>query len=328
MSFMAGAICVMCGNGVHDYRGRVACDGCDLPTDCCLCPDQSQPATPQALTAGTAPPRLAERILAGGCRPAPFAMPDTGIPASALRSSHVIVADGVSIYASATRASGRGLSIRNLPSILPPRSTCFLEMRGAGGDPRTWGAYLSTLDLADRAVLARVRADAALRVGSAGAAAGGRWLMLLGLVVASPDRQPTGPVLLAQLCLDGLGRLVARPERPGRYYLSVSLPRLLPGDPPAGHERFKERYTRQYLLPLLTALAFLNCAGSTLEPLGVAQHDSGTRFERLRAQPFEELLTRASRPGAAAVDVAAGIVPGTFSGGQWRPEHRYQALGA
>ena len=37
MSFMAGATCVMCGSGVHYKEGRVACDGCDLPTDSCLC---------------------------------------------------------------------------------------------------------------------------------------------------------------------------------------------------------------------------------------------------------------------------------------------------
>ena len=27
----------MCGRGVHYWEGRVACDGCDLPTDSCLC---------------------------------------------------------------------------------------------------------------------------------------------------------------------------------------------------------------------------------------------------------------------------------------------------
>ena len=35
--FMEGACCVMCNRGVHWEAGRVACDGCDLPTDCCLC---------------------------------------------------------------------------------------------------------------------------------------------------------------------------------------------------------------------------------------------------------------------------------------------------
>ncbi len=35
--FMTGATCVMCRRGVHYREGRVACDGCDLPTDSCLC---------------------------------------------------------------------------------------------------------------------------------------------------------------------------------------------------------------------------------------------------------------------------------------------------
>jgi hypothetical protein len=34
---MSQAMCAMCGEGVHFEAGRVACDGCDLPTDCCLC---------------------------------------------------------------------------------------------------------------------------------------------------------------------------------------------------------------------------------------------------------------------------------------------------
>ncbi len=37
MDLLAGAVCVMCSRGVHWEAGRVACDGCDLPTDCCLC---------------------------------------------------------------------------------------------------------------------------------------------------------------------------------------------------------------------------------------------------------------------------------------------------
>jgi hypothetical protein len=45
MSFIAGASCVMCGRGVHENRGRVACDGCDLPTDSCLC-DRVEPPPP------------------------------------------------------------------------------------------------------------------------------------------------------------------------------------------------------------------------------------------------------------------------------------------
>lgn len=34
---LAGAVCVMCQRNVHWVEGRVGCDGCDLPTDCCLC---------------------------------------------------------------------------------------------------------------------------------------------------------------------------------------------------------------------------------------------------------------------------------------------------
>ena len=41
------ATCVMCGRGVHNLEGRVACDGCNLPTDCCLCQEE--------------PPRAVER---------------------------------------------------------------------------------------------------------------------------------------------------------------------------------------------------------------------------------------------------------------------------
>ncbi len=51
MDLLAGAVCVMCSRGVHWEAGRVACDGCDLPTDCCLCdpvplPTQSRPSKP------------------------------------------------------------------------------------------------------------------------------------------------------------------------------------------------------------------------------------------------------------------------------------------
>jgi hypothetical protein len=45
--FMEKASCVMCNRKVHWEAGRVACDGCDLPTDCCLCdpvPLASQPS--------------------------------------------------------------------------------------------------------------------------------------------------------------------------------------------------------------------------------------------------------------------------------------------
>ena len=37
VDMLAGAVCVMCSRGVHWEAGRVACDGCALPTDCCLC---------------------------------------------------------------------------------------------------------------------------------------------------------------------------------------------------------------------------------------------------------------------------------------------------
>lgn len=46
MIFMADARCAMCMRGVHDKEGRVACDGCDLPTDCCLC-EMVQDLVPQ-----------------------------------------------------------------------------------------------------------------------------------------------------------------------------------------------------------------------------------------------------------------------------------------
>jgi hypothetical protein len=49
--FMAGATCVMCNLGVHYKEGRVACDGCDLPTDCCLCePSPTPPPPPSSQT--------------------------------------------------------------------------------------------------------------------------------------------------------------------------------------------------------------------------------------------------------------------------------------
>lgn len=36
-ALMSSATCAMCLRGVHYKEGRVACDGCDLPTDSCLC---------------------------------------------------------------------------------------------------------------------------------------------------------------------------------------------------------------------------------------------------------------------------------------------------
>ena len=44
---LAGAVCVMCSRGVHWEAGRVACDGCDLPTDCCLCDPVPVPSAPR-----------------------------------------------------------------------------------------------------------------------------------------------------------------------------------------------------------------------------------------------------------------------------------------
>lgn len=43
MGFMDNATCVMCNRGVHYVAGRIGCDGCDLPTDCCLCPPTTPP---------------------------------------------------------------------------------------------------------------------------------------------------------------------------------------------------------------------------------------------------------------------------------------------
>jgi hypothetical protein len=36
--------CALCGRGVHldDKEGRVACDGCDIPTDNCTCTPVSE----------------------------------------------------------------------------------------------------------------------------------------------------------------------------------------------------------------------------------------------------------------------------------------------
>ncbi|MGH9184399.1 MAG: hypothetical protein ACRD0U_01050 [Acidimicrobiales bacterium] len=58
MSFMAGATCAMCLRGVHYKRGRVACDGCDLPTDCCLCEPQEAAATGPLALASSAGSRV------------------------------------------------------------------------------------------------------------------------------------------------------------------------------------------------------------------------------------------------------------------------------
>ncbi len=44
MDFLDNAICAMCSRGVHMEAGRIACNGCNLPTDCCLCPPVAAPA--------------------------------------------------------------------------------------------------------------------------------------------------------------------------------------------------------------------------------------------------------------------------------------------
>lgn len=51
--YMSGASCAMCGSGVHYVEGRVGCNACSLPTDCCLCPPQlAAPVAPRQLNAG------------------------------------------------------------------------------------------------------------------------------------------------------------------------------------------------------------------------------------------------------------------------------------
>jgi len=42
VGYMDDARCSMCGSRVHVEEGRIACDACNLPTDCCLCPPQAQ----------------------------------------------------------------------------------------------------------------------------------------------------------------------------------------------------------------------------------------------------------------------------------------------
>lgn len=51
--YMSGASCAMCGSGVHYVEGRVGCNACSLPTDCCLCPPQlAAPTAPRELNVG------------------------------------------------------------------------------------------------------------------------------------------------------------------------------------------------------------------------------------------------------------------------------------
>lgn len=340
MSFIVGAICAMCGGGVHDDRGRVACNGCDLPTDLCLCPERSVSSVRRrAGVGGSAPssaarPRLAPQILDGGCRPAPFAAADTAMPASSLLGAKVVLADSVSTYADAVRKQGRQIDPAALPSLLPPYERCFVEMRAPEGGMPGWGAYLARLDLREARVLDKVRADPGLGLGRRAASAGARWLVLGGLVIADAEGLPVGPVLLCQLCLDDLGALMAVP--PDAPAFSVSMPRLRPGSTDGSQEVFKQRCTRRYFLPIALALAFLNCEGTVLEPVPSPGPAPDPGFERLRIEPFEEMLAQAARPGASLVDAALSIVPGRFqddrsrpgtgAGGggiRWCPEARY-----
>jgi hypothetical protein len=338
MSFIVGAICAMCGGGVHDDRGRVACNGCDLPTDLCLCPERSVSSSRRRASAGgsvsstVAGPRLACQILEEGCRPAPFAAADTAMPASSLVDARVILADSVSLYADAVRKLGQQIDPAALPNLLPPDERCFVEMRALEGEVPGWGAYLATLDLREPRVLDKVRADPALGLATRAAAAGARWLVLGGLVVADADGSAVGPVLLFQLCLDELGALVAvTHDAPA---LSVSMPRLLPGASDGSLEVFKQRCTRRYLVPIALALAFLNCEGAVLEPVASARTEPDRGFERLRIEPFEEVLAGASGPAASPVDAVLSIVPGRFQddrgrapgagrGVRWCPEARH-----
>ena len=50
--FMEEGRCVMCDRRVHWEAGRVACDGCNYPTDCCLCEPEpvSSPGRPAQAT--------------------------------------------------------------------------------------------------------------------------------------------------------------------------------------------------------------------------------------------------------------------------------------
>ena len=341
MSYVEGAICGMCGHQVgHDPRGRVACEPCGLPTDCCPCPEQPALSAPRAigagpppaLAAGTAAPRLAERILMSGCRPAPFAEPGTAIPSSALRRSNVVLADGASIYTAALRELGQEVRLGSLPNLLPRYERCFLELRAGGrGGVSGWGAYLATLDLEAPGVLDRLRADSSLRRWAEAPARGGRWLVLSGLAVAGREGVPIGPVLVHQLCLDHSGRLAGegQDERPA---MATVMPRVRAGAAGFDQERFKEKFTRRYFLPVLVALAFSNCDNSRLEPAAVGHPALAATFERLRVEPFEQMVARLAKPGMTAVEAARRIVPGRFvdrrrnvhgrdrGGIRWQPE--------
>ncbi len=324
---MNGAVCAMCFNGVHQVNGRVVCDACEMQTDCCLCPERTLKAAPRALNPGPTPARLAQHILEKGCRPAPFAVPDTAMPASALNGAHVVLADTVSTYASAVQSLGEILDPRDLPNLLPPHPRCFLEMRGHGDRARGWGAYMQTLDVRHPGVLRRVRSDPSLRGGVKVAGDRGRWLVLVGLVVTDPDGMPMGPVLLAHLWLRDDGGLAAP--------LAVSTPRLRPESMEAGGDTFVIRCMDRYLIPILVGLAFANCEGAVLEPMSPASWRGDARFQRLRVEPFEELLGQIERTGVGRMDAARQLVPGRFGDERmpngersirWRPENMRRLL--
>ncbi len=324
---MDGAVCAMCFNGVHQVNGRVVCDACEMQTDCCLCPERTLKAAPRALNPGPMPPRLAQHILEKGCRPAPFAAPDTAMPASALAGANVVLCDTVSTYTSAVHSLGEDIDPRDLPSLMPPHPRCFVEMRGHGDRARGWGAYLQTLDLADPAVLRTVRSDPALWSGARVAGDKARRLVLAGLVVTDPEGMPMGPVLLSHLWLRRGGGLAAP--------LAVVTPRLREEATEAGGDMFVTRCTARYLMPVLVALAFANCEGAELERMPPASWRGDAVFERLRIEPFETMLSQIQRSGLGRMDAARQLVPGRFEDARsgdgsgtarWRPENMRSLL--
>lgn len=338
VSFMTGALCAACSSGVHDDRGRVACDGCDLPTGCCLCdpgprrierPQSSRLALPAPVR--TAPSRLSERVLAEGCRPAPFAAPDTAMPASSLQGCRVVVADSAAVYAAALRGVGRRVALTQLPSLLPPAERCFVEMRGVDEAIPGWGAYLVLLDLRRSRVREAISAGGGRRRRADTGPPDARWLLLSGLVIDSDDDRPMGPVLLHRLYLDDMGALVPGPA--GRGWFSTSMPRLETAAPDPDHEVFQERCTRRYFHPVAFALAFLNCERSSLEPVDEGGRGHGVEVERLRIQPFDDLVDAMAGVLGSRVEAARQIVPGRFEDDRrwpsgpahgteirWRPE--------
>jgi len=324
---MTGAVCAMCFNGVHQVNGRVVCQPCGMQTDCCLCQERTLKAAPRALNAGPTPPRLAQHILENGCRPAPFATADTAMPASALSGANVILADTVATYTTAVQSLGEDADPRDLPNLRPPHRRCFVEMRGHGDRTRGWGAYLQTLELDDPAVLRTVRSDPGLRAGAHMARDRARRLVLVGLVVTDPEGFPMGPVLLAQLWLRDGGALAAP--------LAVVKPRLREESTEAGGDEFVMRCTERYLVPILVALAFANCEGAVLERMSPASWRGDARFERLRVEPFEGMLSQLERSGLGRMDAARQLVPGRFEDARgpdgsravhWRPENMRRLL--